>query len=157
MQELGRRGYGPRTFASRAASLYHGGMRTLPLLLLVLSACSLPPSLEPIELTSGSPETETWGPLPDTTGGTGATSETTGLPPKPPLCGDAVIEPGEECDFGEENNLGGYGGCEPDCTLAPFCGDGSIDLGHEACDDGNNAGGDGCPSDCGASACLEML
>lgn len=36
--------------------------------------------------------------------------------------------------------------CRPDCTI-PTCGDGIVDAG-EACDDGNNVGGDGCAADC---------
>ncbi|MCD6498893.1 MAG: hypothetical protein J7M25_11420 [Deltaproteobacteria bacterium] len=36
--------------------------------------------------------------------------------------------------------------CRADCTL-PRCGDGILDPG-EVCDDGNQAGGDGCSADC---------
>ena len=50
----------------------------------------------------------------------------------------------EECDLGACPGTGGvcndgaYGGCNADCTLAPFCGDGVIDPPHEVCDDGLN-------------------
>src|SRR6185436_12695263 len=37
-------------------------------------------------------------------------------------------------------------GSMPICAL-PTCGDGHLDRG-EACDDGNNVSGDGCPADC---------
>ncbi|MCB9701782.1 MAG: choice-of-anchor L domain-containing protein [Myxococcales bacterium] len=49
------------------------------------------------------------------------------------MCGDLVIDPGEECDDG--NDIPGDG-CEPDCTLTPppnDCGNGQIDDG-EQCD-----------------------
>jgi cysteine-rich repeat protein len=62
------------------------------------------------------------------------------------VCGDLVLNNAgvEECDDG--NGINGDG-CENDCTLTPFCGDGNLDPG-EACDDGNNIDGDGCESDC---------
>jgi len=61
-------------------------------------------------------------------------------------CGDGNIDPGEQCDDG--NNVGGDG-CEADCTLPSSgrCGDGVLDAG-EQCDDGNNVDGDGCQADC---------
>lgn len=36
-----------------------------------------------------------------------------------PLCGNSILEPPEQCDFGLSNNLGAATGCNPDCTL-PF-------------------------------------
>jgi fibro-slime domain-containing protein len=64
------------------------------------------------------------------------------------LCGDGVIEAGEECDRGSANNTGGYGGCNPNCTLAPYCGDG-VQNGSEQCDDGKNDGSYGtCNPNC---------
>ncbi len=60
------------------------------------------------------------------------------------ICGDGILSFGEECDNGEENNVGGYGGCNADCTLGEFCGDG-ITNGPEDCDNGPG-GGAGCPS-----------
>ena len=50
-------------------------------------------------------------------------------------CGDGKIEPPEQCDDGELNNNGDYGGCAPSCIYAPHCGDG-IKNGPEDCDDG---------------------
>jgi fibro-slime domain-containing protein len=38
-------------------------------------------------------------------------------------CGDGVVTPPEQCDLGAAMNTGAYGGCNPDCTLAPYCGD----------------------------------
>jgi fibro-slime domain-containing protein len=41
-------------------------------------------------------------------------------------CGDGVVTAPEKCDKGAAMNTGDYGGCNPDCTLAPFCGDGIV-------------------------------
>jgi hypothetical protein len=41
------------------------------------------------------------------------------------VCGDGVVSGDEQCDQGAEND-GSYGGCNPDCTLAPHCGDGVV-------------------------------
>ncbi|MEI9954472.1 MAG: DUF4215 domain-containing protein [Pseudomonadota bacterium] len=62
-----------------------------------------------------------------------------------PVCGDAVVSAGEECDDGK--NDGGYGECAPGCKLGESCGDGVIN-GTEDCDDGNTFDGDACPSSC---------
>jgi len=59
------------------------------------------------------------------------------------VCGNGVLEPGEECDDG---NLVNRDGCSSACKL-PACGDGYLDLG-EQCDDGNLVDGDGCSSTC---------
>ena len=60
------------------------------------------------------------------------------------LCGDAKRDPNEACDNGI--NDGAYGGCNPDCSLAPACGDGQIDGSYgEQCDDGNT---DDCVGSC---------
>lgn len=91
------------------------------------------------------------------------------------VCGDRVIDPGEECDDG--NSIDGDGctaACEmeagpeticddradndgdglvdcmdPDCLNVAFClcGNGVVE-GLEECDDGNNTDGDGCSSSC---------
>ena len=54
------------------------------------------------------------------------------------VCGDHVLAADEACDLGSAGNTGGYGGCNADCTLAPYCGDRSIN-GGEQCDDGTNS------------------
>ena len=63
-----------------------------------------------------------------------------------PECGDGVVTANEACDLGTDpatgasRNTGAYGGCNPDCTLAPICGDGVVDTEFgEACDDSINA------------------
>jgi fibro-slime domain-containing protein len=52
-------------------------------------------------------------------------------------CGDGVVTGTEQCDLGAAKNTGAYGGCNADCTLAPYCGDKKVTNG-EDCDDGVN-------------------
>jgi cysteine-rich repeat protein len=58
-------------------------------------------------------------------------------------CGNAVVEPGEDCDDGNENALDG---CRSNCTLSR-CGDGFRDVG-EDCDYGHVDDGDYCTHEC---------
>ncbi len=65
-------------------------------------------------------------------------------------CGDGEIGPGEECDDGIGQNVGGYNMCQADCTLGPHCGDGITQQG-EACDYGvaeNTGAYGGCAANC---------
>ncbi|NVJ10326.1 lamin tail domain-containing protein [Myxococcus sp. AM001] len=64
------------------------------------------------------------------------------------VCGNNVVEQGEQCDDG--NTVDGDG-CESDCTPTPppaaVCGNGKLE-GEEVCDDGNTVDGDGCQANC---------
>lgn len=67
---------------------------------------------------------------------------------KPGVCGDGVVTPPEQCDYGSVMNDGSYGGCSPGCILAPHCGDG-VKNGPEECDDGvNDNSYGGCSPQC---------
>jgi len=74
-----------------------------------------------------------------------------GMPSCQPVCGNGIVDPGEQCDDG--NRIDGDG-CEADCT-APFCGNGIVDP-DEQCDDGNHIDRDGCSRKC-TSAVLDYL
>ena len=63
-----------------------------------------------------------------------------------PTCGDGILALGEQCDDGANN--GGYNGCNWDCTLDEYCGDGIVQGEYEHCDDGNFINGDACPANC---------
>lgn len=69
---------------------------------------------------------------PDSESSAEATSGSSGGPVEP-FCGDLHVDPGEDCDNGDDNALDAE--CRPDCTLAS-CGDGDIWAGVEGCDDG---------------------
>ncbi len=66
----------------------------------------------------------------------------------PGVCGDGVLNQGEECD---DSNPAGGDGCSASCALE-ICGNGVVDVG-ETCDDGNLAAGDGCSAICGVEFC----
>ncbi len=79
--------------------------------------------------------------------------------PPPTHCGDGVLEPGEQCDDG--NEISGDGctslcqlelgwtcpGAGQACQREITCGDGMAEP-PESCDDGNTKDGDGCSSSC---------
>jgi len=64
-----------------------------------------------------------------------------------PVCGNGLIEAGEQCD--DANNVNGDG-CDNDCTIS--CGNGVV-TSPEQCDDGNTIDGDGCDSNCQPTGC----
>jgi len=53
----------------------------------------------------------------------------------PPNCGDGVVDPGEECDDGDQNSDTIPDACRTNC-IASWCGDGVIDS-DEQCDSGD--------------------
>jgi cysteine-rich repeat protein len=69
--------------------------------------------------------------------------------PKPSVCGNGIVEPGEECDDG---NTLATDACLPWCVKAK-CGDGYIETHAEQCDDGNTNDNDFCTSHCGPPGC----
>ena len=83
-----------------------------------------------VELTTGEPDT--------TTGGPGA------------VCGDGVLDAGEDCDVGADNS--DVGACTSKCKDA-VCGDGLVKEGAEACDDGNQVEDDECTNSCALASC----
>ncbi len=73
--------------------------------------------------------------------------------PSDPVCGNGILQEGEECDDGRLNSDTVAGACRTDCRL-PFCGDGTTDPGNaESCDDGNTTAGDGCDALCRTEFC----
>jgi cysteine-rich repeat protein len=65
-----------------------------------------------------------------------------------PRCGNGIVEAGEECDDGNNNN---NDGCSNQCTINAAnsnCGNGVVDTGEE-CDDGNNNNNGSPPPECG--------
>jgi cysteine-rich repeat protein len=80
--------------------------------------------------------------------------------PAPGLCGDGVLDTGEECD---DANHGNEDGCTAECRAAR-CGDGITradlapeDPAFEACDDGNGHDADLCLPSCGLSSCGDAI
>jgi cysteine-rich repeat protein len=63
------------------------------------------------------------------------------------LCGNGHVDPGEQCDDGNNEN---GDGCSSSCQRE--CGNGQLDPG-EQCDDGNKINGDGCDNNCKVSGC----
>lgn len=62
-----------------------------------------------------------------------------------PICGNNIIERGEQCDDG---NVVSGDGCSALCRITPpVCGNNIINQG-EQCDDGNRVNGDGCSISC---------
>ncbi|MEO7035418.1 MAG: DUF4215 domain-containing protein [Polyangiaceae bacterium] len=61
-----------------------------------------------------------------------------------PACGDQKVEAGEECD----DPVATASGACVKCKTTTVCGDGAVYVGHEECDDGNTAAGDGCSPTC---------
>ena len=72
------------------------------------------------------------------------------------VCGNSTVEPGEECDDG---NIDDTDACTATCQNA-ICGDGSIQAGVEACDDGtanSDTDVDACRTDCTPASCGDAV
>lgn len=70
------------------------------------------------------------------------------------FCGDGIVQLGEVCDQGEDNTDIPYGGgCSNDCQPIASCGDGTLDMPHETCDDGNDSNEDACTNVCETAVC----
>jgi cysteine-rich repeat protein len=82
--------------------------------------------------------------------GTGNTGDGDGDGDGGAMCGNGVIEDGEQCDLGAENS--NDGGCTTACLIAS-CGDGNVYGGVEECDDGNPVETDDCTSNCLPASC----
>ena len=65
------------------------------------------------------------------------------------VCGDGMLDSGEECDDGNKDDLDA---CPSTCTAAT-CGDGFVWKDVEECDDGNEDDGDACLAHCVAAIC----
>lgn len=101
--------------------------------------------------TMGSTATDSSGSSGGTTMGGSATTDATGvtgsttMEPPPGVCGDGMLNAGEECDEGADNAPDGN--CLPDCTNA-VCGDG-VKATAEECDLGPmNSDESGCSVEC---------
>ncbi|OGJ66655.1 hypothetical protein A3B61_02945 [Candidatus Peribacteria bacterium RIFCSPLOWO2_01_FULL_53_10] len=66
-----------------------------------------------------------------------------------PICGDAIVQVGEQCDEGAMTDTGR---CTRNCRLA-VCGDSLTRTGTEECDDGNQVNTDACTTTCKRAAC----
>jgi cysteine-rich repeat protein len=69
------------------------------------------------------------------------------------ICGDGIINAGEECDVlgetGEYSTTIDGRQCGTVCQYGPYCGDGILQTVYdETCDDGNNVSDDFCAADC---------
>ena len=62
------------------------------------------------------------------------------------VCGDGILDAGEQCDLGSGNGALPKR-CSTSCLLNIECGDGIVDPGEE-CDDDNLTSGDGCSARC---------
>lgn len=69
------------------------------------------------------------------------------------ICGNLIVDDGEECDVPGETGV--YSQtiagrqCTPTCNFGPYCGDGILQTQFgEECDDGNNDNGDFCSAIC---------
>ncbi len=103
------------------------------------------------EPTGGPTTAPTTAPV-ETTGETTG-DETTGA--MPGNCGNAQIDPGEECDNGDANNGQNGSICKGDC-IRNVCGDGYL-AANEGCDDANQIDDDQCSNTCKLNGCGDKV
>ncbi len=112
-----------------------------------VSATSETTSVDPT--TSGDPSSTSS--TTDVGSSTSADASSSGTTAPPPGCGNAVLDPLEECDDGNDVET-------DDCTsmcLPAACGDGFIHAGVETCDDGMET--KTCNADCSAAMCGDKI
>jgi cysteine-rich repeat protein len=63
------------------------------------------------------------------------------------VCGNGIVETGEQCDQGAANSDTEPDACRTGTCRTAYCGDGVIDSADQ-CDDGNATSGDGCADHC---------
>jgi cysteine-rich repeat protein len=85
------------------------------------------------------------------TGSSGSTADVEPTEGASDRCGDAHLDAGEQCDYGEDNNGQNGSICKEDCTKNE-CGDGYVAI-TEGCDDGDREDGDECSNMCRSSGC----
>jgi cysteine-rich repeat protein/parallel beta-helix repeat protein len=79
----------------------------------------------------------------------GAPTDAEPIDAGPTDCGDGELDPGEQCDDGNNSN---EDACLNNCVMAT-CGDGFVWSGNEACDDGDVDNTNGCLNDCTVAVC----
>ncbi len=96
------------------------------------------------------PETSTSTSTSDTTTGPGTATDTdTDTDTGGAVCGNGVIEDGEQCDDMNDDNTDA---CLDTCE-EPSCGDGYVWAGNETCDDQNDDNADACLDTCQQASC----
>ena len=116
---------------------------------IVLDCCN-PPTTTSTTCTSTTTTTCTTSTTSTTSTSTTSTSTTT----IPPRCGDGKVDPGEQCDEGDNNSDDPDATCRLNCT-PKRCGDGILDTG-EDCDEGSansNEPNAPCRIDCTVPRC----
>ena len=121
-------------------------------------ATSEPTSSSSAESTSttASSGTTTSGTGTTDSGGTttsGGTTDSTGTTGPVAVCGDGVVQAGEVCDDGNQDDSDA---CLVTCSPAK-CGDGEVQAGVEACDDGNADDLDACSDACVQASCFDKI
>jgi cysteine-rich repeat protein len=115
--------------------------RTLPAVLIFLAGCIVGDGTDPSLFM-----TTSLGPLGPSAGESGEEGDAEG----DAVCGDGLVDVGEECDLGPENADSNQ--CTTSCRIAT-CGDGLVFDGFEECDDGNLDNTDDCIDVCVAAVC----